>query len=95
MKTHTFNGYRYYIEECNGLDGMCDIPEPPGSNEKYQMFILDGNDFRAFASALHESLHASGFNAKDLDGDIDKSKDVARFLWRWLKERRRVNDRIL
>jgi len=82
IKTHTFNGTKYKIDFVTSIEGVTDTKEKP--KEPLEMNILDGNDFKAFHSAFHESLEASGFCDKCLhfsDG-TPRTIDAARFLWR-------------
>ncbi len=82
VKTHTFDGIEYKIDFVRSIEGVCDTNEKP--QEPLEMDILDGNDFRAFHSAFHESLEASGFCDACLhfsDG-TPRTIDAARFLWR-------------
>ncbi len=80
--THTFNGVLYKIDQVTAIEGVTDTKEVP--KEPLEMNILDGNDFKAFHSAFHESLEASGFCDVCLhftDG-TPRTIDAARFLWR-------------
>jgi hypothetical protein len=92
VKTHTFNGTKYQIDFVTSIEGVTDTKERP--KEPLGMDILDGNDFKAFHSAFHESLEASGFCDKCLHiqrGDkrgTSRTVDAARLLWR-LKYRRK------
>jgi hypothetical protein len=79
VKTHTFRLGKYDIEEARRIDGVCDVP-----GEGHGMLILDGNDFKALNSALHEAMHAEGIPDRylhDSDGCSDTER-LARFLWR-------------
>jgi hypothetical protein len=86
IKTHTFNGEFTKIEYTDRIDGVTETTEPA---ETQTITILTGNDFRAFHSALHEALEASGFcdNCLHEGGDC-RTWDPARFLWRWLGKRK-------
>jgi len=81
VKTHTFIGKKHIIDFADSIEGVTDtaeIPNPP------EMLILTGGDFKAFHSAFHESLEASGFCDECLhfpDG-TPRTIDAARFLWR-------------
>ena len=82
VKTHTFNGTLYVIDIVKSIEGVTDTKEKP--EEPLEMDILTGNDFKAFHSAFHESLEASGFCDACLhfsDG-TPRTIDAARFLWR-------------
>ena len=82
VHTHTFNGILYSIDIVTSIEGVTDTKEKP--KEPLEMNILEGNDFRAFHSAFHESLEASGFCDACLhfsDG-TPRTIDAARFLWR-------------
>jgi len=80
VKNHTFNGNAYVIDVADAIEGVCDtLEEGP-----LEMIILEGSDFRAFNSAVHEGLHAFGVPSEYLhksDG-TSKTEDYARFLWR-------------
>ena len=81
VKTHTFNGRKYYIDFNKSIEGVTDTPEIP---ERLWMELIEGDDFIAFHSAFHESLEASGFCDKCMhkrDG-TPRTIDAARFLWR-------------
>ncbi|KKK74240.1 hypothetical protein LCGC14_2885750 [marine sediment metagenome] len=91
VKTHTFNGTPYLIEQVQRIDGVTDtgdVPDPP-----LEMLILRGDNITALHSALHEGMEAIGACDKcvhDYDSRDDgrpKTWDVARFLWRlgWRK----------
>ena len=82
IKTHTFDGVKYKIDVVKSIEGVTDTKEKP--KEPLGMDILAGNDFKAFHSAFHESLEASGFCDSCLhflDG-TSRTVDAARFLWR-------------
>ena len=82
VRTHTFNGTLYAIDIVKSIEGVTDTKEEP--EEPLEMDILTGNDFKAFHSAFHESLEASGFCDACLhfsDG-TPRTIDAARFLWR-------------
>ncbi len=81
LKTHTFNGRKYIIEEVASIEGVTDVPGEP---DPFTMLILEGDDFIAFHSAFHESLEASDFCDKCMhkkDGSPN-TIDATRFLWR-------------
>lgn len=84
VKTHTFNGAIYKIEEVTKIDGVFD---PAGQN----IMILRGRTLASLGSALEEGLHAMDIPDKYLHKPINKVKtgksaskvdDLARFLWR-------------
>ena len=84
IKTHTFKGKKYNIEFVGRIDGVTDTAFNP--DDPLYMTILDGDDLRAFHSAVHESMEAAGFCddcLHDEDGDF-ATWDIARFLWRWI-----------
>lgn len=86
IKTHTFKGRKYNIQFTGRIDGLTDIP---GVHKEAVVMILDGKNFRAFHSAFHEALEASGFCndcLHDKNGNFT-TEDPARFLWRWIHER--------
>ena len=83
VKCHTFNGNNYKIELAESIDGVCDLPDD--DDDPLVMVILEGDNFRAFSSAVHEGLHAMLGRANDLLHDNkgeSKTEDFARFLWR-------------
>ena len=81
MKTHTFRNGRYKVSKADRIDGMCDVPDSGGG---LNMLILDGCDFKALNSALHEAMHADGIPDKYLhDGEgYSDTERISRFLWR-------------
>jgi hypothetical protein len=85
VKTHTFAGRKYKIEQVERIDGVTDVPGEP---DVYEMLILDGNDLRSLHSALHEGIEALGLCDKCLHQHIrrkdgnSRTWDTARFLWR-------------
>lgn len=87
IKTHTFRLGRYRIEFCYRIDGVCDTPND--DDEDLTMLLLDGSDFKAFNSALHEAMHADGIDDKylhDKEGYSDTER-LAKFMWRWVQEK--------
>jgi len=86
IHTHSFNGTKYKIDFVDAIDGATDVIEKAGG--LLEMAILTGNDFRAFHSAFHESLEASGFcdSCMHFKDGTPATIDAAKFLWRWLKE---------
>ncbi len=84
VKTHTFNGRHYTVEQVSRVDGVTDIP---GEAETFEMLILAGDDLKALHSALHEGCEASDFCDSCLHGytrddGLPRTWDIARFLWR-------------
>ena len=84
VKTHTFNGEKYTIEQVTQLDGICEI-------EAKNLTILRGNNITALSSALEEGLHALDIPDRYLHKSEKKTPigkslsrvdDLARFLWR-------------
>lgn len=85
MKTHKFHHGRYRIDRAK-LDGVCDIPGEPSAT--MQMIIPPGKTFAAFHAALHEALHADDCPISYVHrGGVDGTKNLARFLWRLIKEK--------
>ena len=87
VKTHTFNGRKYVIEEAGAIDGVSDIPGVP---DPFEMLILTGSGLRAFHSAFHEACEVSGMcddclHRYDRDDGYPNTWDAARFLWRLIK----------
>ena len=88
MKTHTFNGRKYRIEQTGRIDGVTDVPCDE-DDEQLTMLILDGDGLRSLHSAIHEAMHAHGIPDKyihDKTGDFS-TWDIARFIKRWIDER--------
>lgn len=87
IKTHTFNETFYKIEELDTIEGVTDVNGPV---EILICTILTGKNFRAFSSAFHEALEASGFCNECMHDELGNSRteDAARFVWRWLKDRK-------
>lgn len=81
VRSHTFNGKRHVIEFADSIEGVTDTDEIP---ENLEMLILSGNDFKAFHSAFHESLEASGFcdTCLHFSDGTPRTIDAARFLRR-------------
>lgn len=79
VNTHTFKLGKYYIEEDRDIEGLCDLPD---EYQKLRMLIMSGDDQKALASAIHESMHAEGIPTKYLDDGYDPSVNIARFLYR-------------
>ncbi len=84
VKTHSFNGVKYDIEEYTEIDGIFD-------EVGKTITILRGNNVKALGSALEEGLHAMGVPDRYLHKPLSKivvgksaSKvdDLARFIWR-------------
>lgn len=85
VRTHTFNGKLYRIEEVDRIDGVTDTPDIP---DMLEMTILGDNDLRSLHSALHEGLEASGMcddclhSYEERKDHLPKTWDTARLLWR-------------
>jgi len=82
--THTFLGKTYHIDYVYRIDGMTDTDRTDGP---WKMSIIHDGTFRAFSTALHEALEASGFCdtcMHNKDGE-SRTEDAARFLWRLYK----------
>jgi len=84
VKSHTFNGKRFTVEQITEIGGLCEI-------EAAHLTILRGDNLTALGSALEEGLHAMGIPDKYLhkpDNEVpigkstSKVDDLARFLWR-------------
>lgn len=75
VKTHTFNGTTYDIV-IGEFDGYTD------TDDRYSLIIeRDLNTRAGLETAIHESLHACSWRAKEESVSIT-AKDIARFLWR-------------
>ena len=84
VKTHTFNGKTYTVEQITELGGICDI-------HAQNLIILRGNSINTLGSALEEGLHALNIpdrylhkstNKVPIGKSLSKVDDLARFLWR-------------
>lgn len=84
VKTHTFNGKKYTVEQVTELGGICDTYAK-------NLVILRGNSINALGSALEEGLHALDIpdrylhksdNKVPIGKSLSKVDDLARFLWR-------------
>ena len=76
VKTHTFNGRTYKIT-VDRLDGMCSTYK----NERELVILADLNTQAGLETAIHESLHACKWSAKE-DDVLRTAHDIARFLTR-------------
>lgn len=74
-KTATFSGRRYKIELGEAIDGCCD--QYGGLD---LIINVDLNTRRGIITAIHESLHACNWTAKEQVVD-EVSTDIGRFLW--------------
>jgi len=84
MKTHTFRHGKYRIEYCSRIYGCTDVP----GDEDLTMLLVDGKDYAAFSTALHEAMHADGIPDEFMhtaEGESDTER-LSRFMWRWIKE---------
>ena len=90
VKTHSFNGVKYDIEELTEIDGIFD-------SVGKTITILRGNNVKALGSILEEGLHAMGVPDRYLHKPLAKLKigesaskvdDLARLVWRlnWRKK---------
>lgn len=82
VRTHTFNGKVYEINQYTEIDGICD-------EEGRALSILRGNNIKALGSALEEGMHALEIPDKYLHKtnvkigqSMSKVDDLARFIWR-------------
>lgn len=89
VKSHSFNGKKYAVEQATELCGICD-------EQGRTITILRGDDLKALSSALEEGLHAMGVPDKYLHKPENKVKigkssskvdDLGRLIWRlgWRK----------
>jgi hypothetical protein len=84
VRTHTFNGRTYRIEEVARIDGVTDVPGEP---DELECLILAGDDLKALHSAIHEGGEASDFcdaclHGYDREDGLPRTWDLARFIWR-------------
>ena len=79
IKTHTFRGRKYRVDDCH-LHGYAEIPghEPPGiyvdSSMKGTLAHLE--------TLIHEGLHAEDPDVSEQVIDR-RGKAIARWVWRW------------
>ena len=77
VKTHVFNGRRYYIDIDN-VDGWCDQYK---TNKRMIHIITKPNTKNELITILHESLHAE--NWAETEEVVDRvSTEIGSFLWR-------------
>jgi hypothetical protein len=84
VRTHTFNGRKYHIEQVVAIEGVTDVPGEP---DVYDLMMLNSSDIKGLHSALHEGLEAVGccdciHRYDDRTDDRPVTWDVAKFLWR-------------
>ena len=79
VRTHTFRNGKYYIDQSDPIEGLCDMPN---QYQRLHMTILKGEDITALSSTIHEAMHAENISDRYLHGDLDSSDTIARFLWR-------------
>jgi len=92
VKTFKFGDRKYHISYHDAIYGMTDVPLE-GQPKGWHMTLLKGGDFRAFSTALHEALEATGMPYHVLHDRDDNSRteDAARFLWRsWVKPQKKA-----
>lgn len=84
VRTHTFNGEKYTVEEVTELEGICDTYAK-------NLVVLRGNSINALGSALEEGLHALDIpdkylhksnNKVPIGKSLSKVDDLACFIWR-------------
>lgn len=88
VKTHRFNGVRYYIGVDEPYIAWCDKPKSPDKKEYPAIRLPDGlpfdNDKRAkqgLVSLIHECLHAENWD--DSEKKVDRvAVDIGNLLWR-------------
>ena len=66
VKTHTFNGVKYYIDVEADYDGYCENPDTSKSGLRF---------------IAHEALHASKYSTHE-DVVIRASTELSNLLWR-------------
>ena len=77
VKTQTFKLGKYYIEETNPMQGLCDVPD---GYFKLHMYIPSGDTEKELATILHEIAHAEGIPDKYLDYERDFTEHQAKLL---------------
>ena len=77
MRTHTFNGRKYTIEEHDGLDGICEMPT---KSKTLYMILMRGNTRKALNVAVHEMMHAEEVPDRLVEGGAPDR--IAAALWR-------------
>lgn len=88
VKTHRFNGVKYFIGVDEPYVGWCDKPKTPDETEYPAIRLPNGLAFGNTKKAkedliilLHEMLHAS--NWEKTEKQVDKvAMDVGTLLWR-------------
>ena len=91
IRKHTFNGTQFDVTWVRCIEGVCDRPDIPNEST-WNMLCLDGYTLTALHSVMHEALEACGFCdmcLHDKDGD-PRTMDAARFVWRWINERKGI-----
>ena len=88
VKTHTFNGVKYYIDVEADYDGYCENPDTSKDKEHPAIRIVNGlpcgNDKGAKSGLrfiAHEALHASKYSTHE-DVVIRASTELSNLLWR-------------
>ena len=78
IKTHVFNGRRYYID-VDKIDGWCDQYK---LNNKRMIHILSNPTTKnGLITIIHEALHAE--NWAETEEVVDRvSAEIGSFLWR-------------
>lgn len=77
VRTHSFNGIKYDICFCDGIDGRCEIPEG-----KPELTIgCRINTQRGLITLIHEAMHAGNWDKHEETVDRS-SKEIGRLLWR-------------
>ena len=88
VRTHKFNGVRYFIGVDEPYVGWCDRPKTPDKNEYPAIRLPNGLSFGSTKKAkadlvilLHECLHAENWDKSE--NEVDRvAIDIGKLLWR-------------
>lgn len=88
VRTHRFNGVKYFVELDEPYIGWCDRPDTPDPKEYPAIRLPNGLAFGNTAKAkedlktlLHECFHAEDWSK--LEGEVDRvAVDIGNLLWR-------------
>jgi len=88
VKTHKFNGVKYFVELDEPYVGWCDRPNTPDPKEYPAIRLPNGLAFGDTHKAkedlkilLHECLHAENWSKSE--GEVDRvAVDIGNLLWR-------------
>ena len=88
VRTHRFNGVKFFIGVDDPYIGWCDKPKSPDRNEYPAIRLPNGLSFgntrkakEDLATLIHECLHAENWN-KSEDVIERTAEDIGKLLWR-------------